>query len=401
MKRTIALMMTLMFAVLCCVSAQAEAKDEIRFEGIAWGSDLETVKQAMLDAGWINEGGVERFGMIEERIARVKEGKQGAGTRYPQFVQEDGHYVLDEEEGTRNAVDVPLMHSMITKEWMGVEIHNIELIFALDGDTEKLVSVTVSLMVNREDLRPEFEKLLGPADDVNDEGFETAFWLGQNDTAVLYDSTRVCFGLMNIKMIMDTARPTIVEPEPTPVPEVAGTDLLDYVRADGGYTFLGIPWDIDAETAAKTMVEQQLFPENQIRGRLWNLETNYPTAFNKLEDHWQRLFPSSYRWKCYYFMGRSMEIGKTCGGYPIESITVCFKKDGENTLFKSAVVWLADVEDGNAVREVLKERLNAICGEGTEWYGSYFWSGENETLIHLDGMEDSCSVAFAISVPEE
>ena len=91
MKRTIALMMTLMFAVLCCVGAQAEAKDEIRFEGIAWGSDLETVKQAMLDAGWINEGGVERFGMIEERIARVKEGKQGAGTRYPQFVHHPSH----------------------------------------------------------------------------------------------------------------------------------------------------------------------------------------------------------------------------------------------------------------------------------------------------------------------
>ena len=400
MRKTLAAVMILALAVLCCVSAQAETKDEIRFEGIAWGSDLETVKQALLDAGWINQAGVERFGMMRERIARMKKGEPGGGARYPQFVQEDGHYVLKGDDGSRSAVEVPLMSSMVTKQWMGRDVRGIDLIFALDGDTEKLVSAVISLNSMRENLRPELEKAYGTPDDADDEE-DSVFWLGGNGTAVMYKRIFVYFGLMNIKMIMDTARLRVEEPEPTPVPEVAGTDLLDYVRPDGGYTFLGIPWDIDAETAANTMVEQQLFPERQIRGRLWNLKSAYPSAFTNLGDHWQRLFPSSYHWQSYYFSNRTMEIGKTCGGYPIESISVSFLEDGENTLFKCAEIRLAGFESGDAAREALKERLSAVCGEAADWYGNYFWSGENDTLIQLGGMEDSCTVSFAVAVPEE
>ena len=51
MKKTIAILTTLVLAVLCFPAAQAETGDVIRFQDIPWGSDVETVTQALLDAG--------------------------------------------------------------------------------------------------------------------------------------------------------------------------------------------------------------------------------------------------------------------------------------------------------------------------------------------------------------
>ena len=127
MKKTIAILTALVLAVLCFPAAQAETGDVIRFQDIPWGSDVETVTQALLDAGWINEDGVKRMGDIEEHAERTRMGRYMGGSRIPQFVTEDGHIVADADDGSRNAVSGHLMSDMVAQELMGIEVHNIEL----------------------------------------------------------------------------------------------------------------------------------------------------------------------------------------------------------------------------------------------------------------------------------
>ena len=412
MKRMMTTAMALLLVLLCCVTVQAEVKEEILFEGIAWGTDLKTVCQAMLDAGWINGEGADRFGQEEELLEMMRTRGFGAGheTSYWHFDKEDGLYIVNrDDDESANIIEVHLMNDMVAKPWMGVEIHNIGLLFALDGDTEKLVAVNVSLMVNREDLRPEFEKSYGSPDEAN-EDYRSLLWLGGNGTAVMYDESNVYFGLLNAKEIIDASRANVGEnprrtrpapapaPEPTPLPEAEGEDILDYVHK-GELTFLGIPWDTDEEAALNTMIAQQLLPET-MRGRLWNHKSSYPSALSDQGDHWKQIFPSSYSWDSYFFWSSSVEMKKTIGGYPVDSVTLHFLKDGDKALLKCVQINLRNV-DGDGTREALNGKISAVLGEGTEWYGSHSWNGDNHTAIVTDGLSDSVTVTFGISVPEE
>lgn len=416
MKRTIAIIMTLVLAVLCCLTVQAEVKDEILFEGIAWGSDLETVKKAMQDAGWVNEEGLERFEQEAEVLDLKRTRGFGAGSEYSyeHFDREDGLYIVNrDDDESANVMDVTLMSNMVAKPWMGVEIHNISLLFALDGDTEKLVFADVSLMVNREDLRPGFERLYGTPDERNGE-YHSVIWLGASGTAVMYDETNVYFGLLNAKEIVDASQMNTAEdprmrrpgkrqdaeptPEPTPLPEVTGADLLDYV-GQGEITFLGIPWDSDVETAMNAMIGQQLIPESE-RSRLKFHEADNGLALSDEGDHWQMLFVGKPDWITYYFWNYNTEIGKTCCGHPVDSVQLTFRKDGDRTRLKCAEVTIRQV-DGGAVRQEVRQRVLPVLGEDHEWYGSFFWNGENGTVLETNGLENNCTVTFGIHVPEE
>ena len=429
MKKMIAVMMTLVFAVLCCVAAQAEVKEEILFEGIPWGSDLETVKQAMLASGWLNQEGLERFEQEADGLDHKRTRGFGAGSEYTYeaFDKEYGRWIVNRDDNeSANILDVTLMSGMVAKPWMGVEIHNIMLLFALDGDTEKLVFADVSLMVNREDLRPEFEKLYGTPDERNEE-YRSVIWLGSNRTAVMYDETNVYYGLLDAKEIVDASRMNVAEdprmrgrptrpaaeptPEPTsePTPEPApaqsgpAVDIMDYMVMDqvltGDYTFLSIPWNSDTDSAADGLIAQGL-----IRGEVWDRSKEKGPGGGfvlvKSGDTWKGKAVDVPDWETYYFWGSDADFGMTCFGLPAGMITMTYKKDGDRTLLKSVEIKLW-ADDGYAVQEAAVEQLSQLLGASTERFGSYYWSGENDTCLRIDALKNSCTVILGAAVPEE
>ena len=388
------------------MTVPAGGREEIRFLGIPWGSDMDTVCRALQETGWINEGGVKRFKQTKEMLEKGFD--RGREKRYIYFGEEDGYPIVDREDTSVNAVEVRLMSDMVTQTWMGVEVHNIGLAFALDGDTEKLVMVEVSLMVNRENLQPQMEELLGTPDRAEEDYY--AFWVGENQTAALYTQTDVAFGLLNTKEIMDgserineepTGKPGPAEqpaPEPTEKPDVASTDLLDYL-GKGEKTFLGIPWDSEAEEAVDAMIAQELIGET-VRQTLEDYVTQYGLVLSDAGNHWDMNFVDKGNTYGMLFFSTRDITGKTFGGYPIQSICLTFKLENGNAQFKNANMYL-DVTDGNAARADLKQKMESVLGEGTEWYVNTFWNGDNGTVVELGGTDTACNILYGINVPQE
>ena len=405
MKKSIAILTALMLAVLCCVTAQAETEKVICFQDIPWESDVETVTQALLDAGWINEDGVERMESIEEHAERTRMGIFRGGSRIPQFVTEDGHIIADDDDGSQNAVSGRLMSDMVTKEWMGIEVHNIELIFVLEGTTEKLLTVTVSLMVNREDRRPELEEIYGKPDDVNEEYDKAAYWEGQEGTVLYYGGTEVIYSLKDAKERADAAVFEMIEtptpvptPEPTPLPDLGETDIMSFVKK-GELNFLDIPWDSDVTTAADRMAALG-FITQETRNAWQGMRTEFPSALRKKWDFWSTIYPAGDTWEAYFLWAGGAEFTQTCFGYPVGSATVNFKKDGDNTKLRCVRLQCYDVIDAKTVVRVAKAQLEEVLGKAAEYYGSWYWEGENDTVIYLSGLENSFSVDFGISTEE-
>ena len=409
MKKTIAILSALVLAVLCCVTVQAETEDVIRFLDIPWGSDIETVCQAMLDAGWINEEGVERFESIKTKALQARMGGR-AGSYIPQFSWEDGHIVGNDRDGSKNAVSGMLMSDMVVKEWMGVRVHHIELIFALEGSTEKLLTVNISLIASREDLTPEFEKIYGKPDDVNEERRNAAYWEGQKGTVLYYIGNYVIFTLKDAKERADSAVMEIIEtptpvptpeptPEPTPVPDLGETDVMSFIKK-GELTFLDIPWNTDPTTAADRMAALGFFTQ-ETRDNLQEMKTDYAFGLSKSRSYWTSLFPMNDMWEAYFLSPGKCEFTKTCCGYPISAVTVSFKKDGDRPLLKCVKINCFDVGDAESVIWAAKTLIEGALGEGTNWYGSWYWEGENDSVIYLSGSGDSFSVSFGISTDEK
>ena len=387
------------------VTAPDNRREEIRFLGIPWGSDMDTVCRAMQETGWINEGGVGRFEQTKKMLE--KGFGRGRGYSYIHFGEEEGYPIVEREDSSPNVETVRMMHSMVTETWMGVEVHNIGLVFALDGDTEQLVMVEVCLMGDRENLQPQMEELLGAPDRAEEDSF--AFWAGENQTAALYDQSIVTFGLLNAKEIVDgsetiyeeaTRTPGLTEqpaPEPTEKPDVTGTDLLDYL-GKGEMTFLGIPWDSEAEEAVDMMIGQELISE-AVRQNLKDYVSEYGMVLSDAGDHWEMNFVDKGDYYGMLFFNTGDVTGKTFSGYPLKYITLTFRREDGEMRFKNANMYL-DVTDGNAARAGLKPKLDGILGEGVEWYGSFFWNGDNGTVIDLGGTDTTCNIIYAINVPQ-
>jgi hypothetical protein len=387
------------------ITAPDNGREEIRFLGIPWGSDMDTVCRALQETGWINEDGVERF----EQTKKMLEKGFGRGREYNyiHFGEEDGYPIVDREDESANVEEVTLMSDMVTETWMGVEVHNIGLVFALDGDTEKLVMAEVSLMVNRENLQPQMEELLGAPDRAEEDYY--ALWTGEHQTAVLYTQTDVTFGLLNAKEIVDsseriyeepTRRPGLTEqptPEPTEKPEVTGKDLLDYL-GKGEKTFLGIPWDSEAEETVDVMIGQELISE-EVRQKLNDYVSEYGLVLSNAEDHWEMNFVDKGEYGMLFFNTGDI-TGKTFCGYPLQWLTLTFKQEDGKMRFKNANMYL-EVTDGNAARADLKPKMDSVLGEGAEWYGSFFWNGDNGTVVELGGTDTTCNILYGVNVPQQ
>ena len=209
MKRTIAIITALVLALLWCVTAAAE-EVMIRFLDIPWGKDLETMCQEMKDAGWINDEGVALFQTYEELADICRSGEEVAESLVPQFVEKDGHYTVITDESVNNALTVFIEKQMIAKDWMGVGVDGIDMIFALNGKEEKLISANVILATNDVDLRPEFGKLYGEPADVAEDG--TAYWIGikngEKKSILVYNGSAVLFSLIEAWAKAEEAQPT-------------------------------------------------------------------------------------------------------------------------------------------------------------------------------------------------
>ena len=209
MKRTIAMMTALVLAFLWCVTAQAE-EVMIRFLDITWGKDLETMCQEMKDAGWINDEGVALFAFSEELAEICRSGEEVAESLVPQFIEKDGHYTIISDESVNNALTVVLETQMIQKDWMGVKVEGIDMIYALNGKEEKLITANVILASEEVDLRPEFEKLYGEPADVGEDG--TVYWIGikngEKKSILAYNGSSVLFSLIQAWEKAQEAQPS-------------------------------------------------------------------------------------------------------------------------------------------------------------------------------------------------
>ena len=209
MKRITAIMMVLVLLLLCCVTAQAD-EVMIRFLDIVWGKDLETMSQELKDAGWINDEGVELFASYETLAEICRSGEEVAESLVPIFEEKDGHYTIITDESEKNALTVFVEKQMILKDWMGVEVDGIDLIFALAGKEEKLISADIILAANEVDLRPELEKLYGEPADVGEDG--TVYWIGvkngEKKSILAYNGGEALFSLLDAKGKAQEAQPS-------------------------------------------------------------------------------------------------------------------------------------------------------------------------------------------------
>ena len=96
----------------------------------------------------------------------------------------------------------------------------------------------------------------------------------------------------------------------------------------------------------------------------------------------------------------SLCFTKTIAGYLPWMVTLTFRQDGDRTMLKEVSVSLKDI-DAAAVDQAIRERFTADLGEGTELYGSWYWNGENNTVISTHADDDYFNVVFAAHVPEE
>ncbi len=205
MKRLMGWILALLL-MIGCIPAGAETEEEIRFLGIPWGSDMATVCLLLKANGLINEEGVGRFEQTEKRLSMSKTNSRMRMItgRYSHYAEEDGFYIIERGDHGDNVESVTLMSDMVAQLWMGIDVHHIDLVFALDGNTEKLVNVLVSFMVNRDDLRPELEKAFGKPDQVNGDE-RSVFWQGANRTALLYDGLEINYGLLDAQEIVEAS----------------------------------------------------------------------------------------------------------------------------------------------------------------------------------------------------
>lgn len=409
MRRLIFVLLKL-FVVLLCLSFAAAAvsetgednrpeAQEIRFLDIPWGSDMDTVCQKMFDAGLINEDGVAAFRLSETRKeSALKRNGRRRDNIYPAIeIREGGCDVRKIFHS--NVWETSLMSSNIAGTWMGVDIHHIFLYFAMDGDTEKLIEAVVALAVNRTDLTPELEKIYG-GQYLPEGSKRYKTWTGANRTALVYDGSEVISTVLNAGEILDASVPDVPKasptPEPTPEPPVIGEDLLDYPQ-EGEYTFLQIPWDSDVQTTIDAMVAQRMITRTARTYLSRNKSTNN-SAMTNTEKGWKIIFPAGNEWTGYCFIRDNLT--KTIAGYLPWMVTLTFRQDGDRTMLKEVSVSLKDI-DAAAVDQAIRERFTADLGEGTELYGSWYWNGENNTVISTHADDDYFNVVFAAHVPEE
>ena len=58
-------------------------------------------------------------------------------------------------------------------------------------------------------------------------------------------------------------------------------------------------------------------------------------------------------------------------------------------------LFIFECEGGKTMKKTIAV-LTAL-GEGTEWYGSWYWEGENDSVINLSGTNDFIFVDFGIN----
>ena len=419
--KKIVLWMLALTLLLGCVPASAEFKEEIRFSEIPWGSDMETACRILLAAGVINEDGVSRFEQTEKVVNMRRTGRwRGSETSYPHFVPNLRDYRIEQEEESANVESVSLMSGMVIGDWLGIEVHHIELVFALDGETEKLVHAEVSLMVNRENLEPQLESLYGKADRRVGYGL---FWRGANQTALLYEQTAIHYGLLNAKEIVDAAEIKVTTPTPrprstpTPVPEPTpeptptpaptyippvengpeGSDVLDYTEG-GEITFLGIPWNSDRDTAMEKLASEGLIASTLPADAPGHQGNTGAVIMLNGDEPEISMVKRLMGWENYY-LDREKELGgrKTCAGLPIGAIRITFRRKNDQTALKSIEIYLNEI-DGEAARKVISERVSAVFGEGKECFDRrIFWQGENDTLLQLTWRDSYCRLTYGIN----
>ena len=210
MKRTIAILMALVLVLLCCTTALADEEVMIRFLDTTWGKDLETMCQVMKDAGWINEDGEAAFASAEAVAEKVRAGEGEIACVVPEFTEADGHYSFSADEEIKNALPLALSKEMLKKDWEIVPVESIEMIYALNGAEEKLLTVILVLEENNEDLKPEFVKRYGEPADVSEDG--TACWIGMKNgekkSILVYDGETVMFSLIQARQKAEEAVPS-------------------------------------------------------------------------------------------------------------------------------------------------------------------------------------------------
>ena len=210
MKRTIAILMALALAILCCTTALADEEVMIRFLDTTWGKDLETMCQVMKDAGWINDDGAAAFTDAEAVAEKARAGEIEVACVVPEFTETDGHYSFSIGEEIKNALPLALKKEMLKTDWESVPVESIEMIYALNGAEEKLLTVILELAENKEDLKPEFAKRFGEPADVSEDG--TAYWIGvkngEKKSILVYDGESVMFSLIQAKEKAEVAVPS-------------------------------------------------------------------------------------------------------------------------------------------------------------------------------------------------
>ena len=399
MKKAISLLLVLLL-FLSAIPAHAETEHEIRFLEIPWGSSIDQARLLMSAMKMINEDGEGRFDQIGKILKIQRAGRMGSESSYPHFVQDGGIWTVDREGGSPSVAVVPVMSGMIPQTFMGVEVHNIQLVFALDGLNEKLVNVQVNLMVNDTDLRPQLEEKYGAPDQA---GEWSAFWKGAEQTGLMYDRTSLNYGLLNAQEIVESSEMEIVTlpptPAPTAAPDVTGTDILDYIQ-NGEPVFMGIPWNSDTETAWDILTGQVLISQDL---RKYLADTYKPSSGSVLfkgEEHWETRFTSKFDWSYFFISGSYASFQKTFCGQAIDSVTFAFEKKNGETKLKSVQVALQGAKDGKALMASLKDQISERCGEPLDWYGTLYWDSGNGTVIQGIGIDDFCAFTFGVDCPE-
>ena len=147
------------------------------------------------------------------------------------------------------------------------------------------------------------------------------------------------------------------------------------------------------------MIAQELISET-VRQQLEDYVAEYGLVLSDAGDHWEMNFVDKGNDYGMLFFNTEEITGKTFGGYPLKYITLTFRLEDGKVQLKNANMYL-DVTDGNAARADLKPKLDGILGEGGEWYGSFFWNGDNGTVVDLGGTDTSCNIIYAVNVPQE
>ena len=389
MKKGIALLWTLM---LLCTAAWAEPGEEILFLDIPWLSTMEEVQQLLTEKGFIDENGAGSFDSARRMMdMTLRPGR----SRNEGVFDAQGHIQTTTAPGLQ---DVTLMSGRVLQPWHGRKIHHVTLSFAWNGETTRLIHVSVSLVPDRTDVLPELKSLYGKPER---NGKRDTFWRGGNGTGALFTESEMQYGLLGALDLLTS--PEVQSAFPTPVPTATQdplSDMLAYSQK-GVISLLDIPWNTEYMVVLQTLVDRGVVSDTLLENpeKMDATSGMYIQANQKgTWDVW-----SSWSEKCratYIWTSRE-RIRKTFGSFQIRSIWLTFASDGDEMRLKTAQITLDNVRNGNQVRTGLKEKLIPLLGEPTEKYGSLYWKDSQDNVMIIGGLANSCQITIGCLGAEE